>query len=139
MGEGLTAQRLKMIWSFTVSRQPYIFCLEPNALCLWPASTVNGTITKKIGNTVKGVECYSIERLREIITSKDIAVAILTVPVYSAKDMAKELVQAGIKGILNFTTINLSVPENIYLEEYDMITSIEKVAYFVKNTYKSKE
>ena len=94
---------------------------------------------KKIGSTIQGVECYSIERLREIITSKDIAIAILTVPVYSAKDMAKELIQAGIRGILNFTTINLSVPENIYLEEYDMITSIEKVAYFVKNTSKNKE
>jgi redox-sensing transcriptional repressor len=50
--------------------------------------------------------------------------------------MAKALVNSGIKGILNFTTVNLSVPENIYLEEYDMITSIEKVAYFVKNSEK---
>jgi hypothetical protein len=28
----------------------------------------------------------------------------------------------------------LNVPSGIYLEEYDMITSIEKVAYFVKET-----
>ncbi len=93
---------------------------------------------KKIGSQSQGIECYSIERLREIITSKGISIAILTVPVYSAKDMAKVLVQAGIRGILNFTTVNLSVPENIYLEEYDMITSIEKVAYFVKNSEKNK-
>ena len=36
------------------------------------------------------------------------------------------------KGILNFTTIPLNVPSWVYLEEYNMITSIEKVAYFVK-------
>ncbi len=88
---------------------------------------------KKIGSEIQGVECYSIDRLREIVTNKNINIAILTVPVYSARDMAKALVQAGIKGILNFTTVNLRVPDHIFLEEYDMITSIEKVAYFVKN------
>jgi redox-sensing transcriptional repressor len=88
---------------------------------------------KKIGSTVTGIDCYSIERLREIVANKNISVGILTVPVYSAQEMAKAMVESGIKGILNFTTVNLNVPESIYLEEFDMITSIEKVAYFVKH------
>ena len=88
---------------------------------------------KKIGYRIGSVECYHIDRLREIVSTKNIFVGILTVPTYSAQEMAKALVQSGIKGILNFTTVNLNVPENIYLEEYDMITSIEKVAYFVKH------
>jgi len=33
---------------------------------------------------------------------------------------------------MNFTTIPLNVPSGVFLEEYDMITSMEKVAYFVK-------
>lgn len=93
---------------------------------------------KKIGNNQLGVQCYSIERLREIVINKEISICILTVPPNSAQEMAKILVQAGIKGILNFTTVNLNVPDNINLEEYDMITSIEKLAYFVKDTSKSK-
>jgi redox-sensing transcriptional repressor len=88
---------------------------------------------KKVGSEVNSIKCYSIERMREIIVANDISIAILTVPVTAARDMAKILVQTGIKGILNFTTVNLHVPEGIYLEEYDMITSLEKVAYFVKN------
>jgi redox-sensing transcriptional repressor len=88
---------------------------------------------KKIGNTSTGLECYNIERLHEIVAKKNITVGILTVPPFSAQDMAKAMVQAGIKGILNFTTVSLNVPSHIYLEEYDMITSIEKVAYFVKH------
>ncbi len=87
---------------------------------------------KKIGTEINGVKCYSIDRLREIVTNREISIGILTVPVYSAQDMAKALVQTGIKGILNFTTVTLNVPSHIYLEEYDMITSIEKVGYFVK-------
>lgn len=91
---------------------------------------------KKIGSEVEGIKCYHIDRLREIVISKKIDIGILTVPMYSAQDMTKALVQAGIKGILNFTTVTLNVPDTIYLEEYDMITSMEKVAYFVKNRKK---
>ena len=88
---------------------------------------------KKIGLTLNNLPCHSIERLREIIVAKNISIAILTVPTTSAKDMAKVLVQTGIRGILNFTTVNLNLNSDIYLEEYDMITSLEKVAYFVKH------
>ncbi|MBN2486198.1 MAG: redox-sensing transcriptional repressor Rex [Bacteroidales bacterium] len=88
---------------------------------------------KKVGSEVNNVKCYSIERMREIVALNDISIAILTVPTHAAAEMAKVLIQTGIKGILNFTTVNLHVPSNIYLEEYDMITSLEKVAYFVKH------
>lgn len=92
---------------------------------------------KKIGTEINEIKCYSIDRLREIILGKNISIGILTVPVYSAQEMAKTLVETGIQGILNFTTVALNVPDNIYLEEYDMITSIEKVGYFVKHNKKS--
>ncbi|HLO58754.1 MAG TPA: redox-sensing transcriptional repressor Rex [Bacteroidales bacterium] len=86
---------------------------------------------KKIGsNSV--VTCYSVDRLREIISASNISLALLTVSAAAAQQMAKALVASGIKGILNFTSANLSVPPDIYLEEYDMITLLEKVAYFVK-------
>ena len=85
------------------------------------------------GNRVyTGVPCYPVDKLREIIKSEDIDIAILTVPPADAEAMTEKLVMAGIKGILNFTTIPLNVPEYVYLEEYNMISSLEKVAYFVK-------
>lgn len=86
---------------------------------------------KKIGSN-SFVICYSVDRLREIIAAKNISLALLTVSAPAAQQMAKVLIASGIKGILNFTSVNLSVPSDIYLEEYDMITSLEKVAYFVK-------
>jgi redox-sensing transcriptional repressor len=94
---------------------------------------------KKIGATSSIVECFSVDRLREIIASRDITLALLTVPADAAQQMAKALISSGIKGILNFTTVNLSVPNETYLEEYDMITSLEKVAYFVKTAQRSSQ
>jgi redox-sensing transcriptional repressor len=87
---------------------------------------------QKVNKVISGVKCYHTSEMEKIIKELDIKIAILTVPADFAKSMVEEVVRYGIKGILNFTTIPLNVPSGVYLEEYDMITSIEKVAYFVK-------
>ncbi len=86
----------------------------------------------KIGNTMSGVPCFSSEDLSKVVQEKNIKVGIMTVPAEFANKTADQLVKAGIKGILNYTPKPVNVPANIYLEEYDMITSLEKVAFFVK-------
>jgi redox-sensing transcriptional repressor len=87
---------------------------------------------QKINKVISGVKCYPYNDLEQVISELKIQIAIMTVPADFAREIAEETVRFGIKGILNFTTVPLNVPSNIYLEEYDMITSIEKVAYFVK-------
>jgi redox-sensing transcriptional repressor len=90
------------------------------------------TDPQKVNKVISGVKCYSYIDCEKLVRELDIRIAILTVPPDYAVEIAEELVRFGIKGILNFTTIPLNVPSGVYLEEYDMITSIEKVAYFVK-------
>lgn len=87
---------------------------------------------EKIGRVVGGVKCYHADDLGPMVKKLNISVGILTVPPEYARGMAEVLATNGIKGILNFTTVPLNMPGNVFLEEYDMITSIEKVAYFVK-------
>ena len=87
---------------------------------------------EKIGRYICGVRCYHLERLNDVIRSKKISIAIITVPADSAVEIMKQLVDAGIGGVLNFTTVPLNVPPEVYLDEYDMITSLEKLAYYVK-------
>lgn len=87
---------------------------------------------QKINRVISGVKCYPYNDMERIIGELKIQITILTVPADFAREIAEEAVRYGIKGILNFTTIPLNVPSGIFLEEYDMITSIEKVAYFVK-------
>lgn len=87
---------------------------------------------QKINRVISGVKCYPYNDMERIIGELKIQITILTVPADFAREIAEEAVRYGIKGILNFTTIPLNVPSGVFLEEYDMITSIEKVAYFVK-------
>jgi redox-sensing transcriptional repressor len=87
---------------------------------------------QKVNKVISGVKCYHTQDMEKIIREMNIKIAILTVPADYARSLTEEVVRYGIKGILNFTTVPLNVPSSVYLEEYDMITSIEKVAYFVK-------
>jgi len=90
----------------------------------------------KINKVISGTKCYDVANMSEVVKDLNISIAILTVPPDSAVEVAEMVVRHGIKGILNFTTIPLNVPPGVHLEAYDMITSIEKVAYFVKENTK---
>jgi len=87
---------------------------------------------RKINRVIAGVRCYSVDQLDEIVKKHNISIAMLTIPPDFARSTTDAAIKAGVRGILNFTTVPLNVPPNVYLDEFDMITSIEKVAYFVK-------
>jgi redox-sensing transcriptional repressor len=87
----------------------------------------------KINKSYAEVPCYHLDQLEETVQNESIAIGIITTPPEVTSELADRLKAAGIKGILNYTPKPLSAREGVYLEEYDMITSLEKVAYFVKH------
>lgn len=108
----------------------HYFSVRPTKLIIKAAFDVH---PEKIGEEFSGVRCYHLDKVKEIIEKENISIAIIAVPANYAAEVADLLVQAGIKGILNYTPTALNVPESVYLEEIDMISSLEKVAYFVKS------
>ena len=90
------------------------------------------TSADKIDRVYAGVHCYHYDQMSEIIKKENISIGIITVPASEAAKVAEALVISGIKGILNFTPSPVNVSPHVFLEEFDMITSLEKVAYFVK-------
>lgn len=87
---------------------------------------------QKTNRIIAGVPCHHINKIQEVVPEMDIQIAILTVAPEATHDVAGLLMDAGVKGLLNYTSVPLTVPEGIQLEEYDIITSLEKLAFFVK-------
>lgn len=87
---------------------------------------------QKTDRVVAGIPCYHINQIKDVLNKETINIAILTVSPEATHEVTKKLLDAGIKGILNYTSVPLTVPEGIHLEEYDIVTSIEKLAYLVK-------
>ena len=42
------------------------------------------------------------------------------------------LVDAGVRGILNFAPVTLRVPDHVFVEDIDLAMSLEKVAFFAR-------
>ncbi len=76
------------------------------------------------------VHCYNISKMKDIIRKEKIEMCVIAVPRAFAKEISKTVIESGVKGILNFTSVNLDVPESVYVEDYDMIAKLEKMAYF---------
>ena len=89
----------------------------------------------KVNRVYAGIPCYHIDQMSKIILSDNIGIGIVTVPGDETARVTESLVMSGIKGILNYTPTPVNVPSNVYLQEYDMITSLEKIAYFVKRSH----
>lgn len=86
----------------------------------------------KIGKLYAGIPVLHVDELKNKVAELDISIGLVTVPFDRATETAEHLVESGIKGILNFSSKPLNLPDHVYLEEYDMITSLEKVAYHTK-------
>jgi redox-sensing transcriptional repressor len=86
---------------------------------------------EKIGHIFQGIPCYDEQQLKEVVEKEKITIGILTVPANKAVEMSHRMTDSGILGIINYTPASLKL-DNAFLEEYDVITSLEKVAYFSK-------
>ncbi|WP_100371615.1 redox-sensing transcriptional repressor Rex [Bacillus sp. FJAT-45037] len=86
----------------------------------------------KIGTEVGGVKIYNFDDLENIL-DPEVTVAILTVPSQVAQKNADRLVDAGIKGILNFTPARLSVPDSVRVHHIDLSVELQALVYFLKH------
>jgi redox-sensing transcriptional repressor len=71
-----------------------------------------------------GIPVYPIKRLEEILSKTKPKIGILTVPADVAQQMANRLIASGIKGIWNFTSTHLQVPEGVIVKRENLATSL---------------
>lgn len=86
----------------------------------------------KVGTSIDTIPCYHIDEFEQRVDELDISIAIVSLPTSQASTVVLPIINAGIKGVLNFTSAPLNFPQGIVVENYDITTLLEKVAYFVK-------
>ncbi|MDO4902661.1 MAG: redox-sensing transcriptional repressor Rex [Limosilactobacillus sp.] len=85
-------------------------------------------------NTVmSGIPIYPSEELEKQLKEQQINIAILTVQGEHAQEVTDRLVDAGVKGIMNFTPVRLSVPEGVQVQNIDLTNELQTLIYFIKN------
>lgn len=82
-----------------------------------------------IGTEVNGVWIRSISELDAYCAANCPAVAVLTVPKSAAQEMADRLVSLGVHGIWNFTNVELTVDESVFIENVHFADSLLTLRY----------
>ena len=89
----------------------------------------------KIGREIASIPVYPIDEFAEQCKRLSLRIALLTLPA-KAIDGIRHIIDASpVEGVLNFTSKPFTPAEgsDIYVEDYDIITLLEKVAYFIKD------
>ena len=86
---------------------------------------------EKIGQKIGEFTVESIDNLVEKIKSADIKIAMLTIPATAAQAIADKLVEAGVKAILNYAPISLSVPKGVRVQHIDPATHLQRMTYYL--------
>lgn len=92
---------------------------------------------QKVGTVIDNIPCYNIKDFESKVQDLNINIVVLSSPTNVASELVVPIINAGIKGVLNFTSMPLNFPRGIIVENYDITTLLEKVAYFVKENEES--
>ncbi len=84
-----------------------------------------------IGLVVRGIEIRSIDELEQFIRDNDVQMAALTIPKTKAPEIADRVIQAGVKGIWNFAHVDLTVPDDVVVENVHLSESLMRLCYRV--------
>lgn len=104
---------------------------QRSKLCIAAAFDVD---PEKVGKLIDDIPCYHIDEFEQRVEEMDIKIVVLSSPTNVASELVIPIINAGIKGVLNFTSKPLNFPRGIFVENYDITTILEKVAYFVKES-----
>jgi redox-sensing transcriptional repressor len=81
----------------------------------------------------KDAQIMTCGSLANFVEKEKIDIAVITVPAEKAQLVADTVVEAGIKGIWNFTAVDLELPEDVACENVHMSDSLHALAYYMKD------
>jgi redox-sensing transcriptional repressor len=85
----------------------------------------------KIGNTVGNKPILDVAEMSTVIPGRDIRVAIVAVPSSVAQKTADVLVRCGVKAILNYAPINISVPGGVQVQNIDPSVHLQRMTFYL--------
>ncbi len=92
-----------------------------------------------VGNSVRGIQVRHINELEQFLKEYSVDIAALVVPVEEAPKLAEDVVSFGVKAIWNFAPTDLSLPEDVVLENVHLEESLMRLSYKKKAAEEAKK
>ena len=87
------------------------------------------TDPSKVGQKWNGLVVEPDAGMEGVLAERGIEIAVVAVPARAAQSVVDRLVDAGIRGILNFAPTQLEVPRGVVVKTVDMALEMEGLSY----------
>lgn len=94
---------------------------------------------KLIGKIINGKEIMNIDFLEDFIEKNETDIVILSLPSSETRDIAIRVANAGVKGLFNFSPMDLKLPHDIPIENIHLSDSLMVLGYKIKNYQEEKK
>ncbi|MGH9165572.1 MAG: redox-sensing transcriptional repressor Rex [Acidimicrobiales bacterium] len=84
----------------------------------------------KVGEQFGGLRVRQVAELPAIVAEAGATIAIIATPASVAQDVADRLVAAGVRSILNFAPVVLSVPTTVSLRKVDLSIELQILSFY---------
>jgi redox-sensing transcriptional repressor len=88
---------------------------------------------KKIGTRWNGLVVRDVKHIEADLKKEPPDIAIVVTPADAAQEVVDRLVHAGVKAILNFAPVQLSVPADVVVRTVNMALELETLSYALAN------
>ncbi len=86
---------------------------------------------QKIGMSVGALVVQNIAELPNVVRAKSVRMAILAVPEDVAQQVADQLIELGVRAILCYASITLSVPPEVKVHYIDPVAGMQSMTYYL--------
>jgi redox-sensing transcriptional repressor len=88
--------------------------------------------SEKIHTEIDSFTVQDSANMVEMIKQARIKIAMIAVPAEAAQEVADQLVEAGVKAILNYASININVPKDVRVQYIDPSIHLQRMTYYLK-------
>jgi redox-sensing transcriptional repressor len=86
---------------------------------------------QKVGRRLGKFEICDVANLPERLQELGVQIAIVAVPASAAQAVVDDLVQGGVKAILNYAPITVTVPPGVRVQYIDPVAHLQRMTYYL--------
>ena len=86
---------------------------------------------EKIGTRIGDFVVQDIANLEEAIRKDNIKIAMLAVPASSAQEVTDQLIKAGVRSILNYAPLSITIPPEVRVQYIDPSIHLQRMTYYL--------
>ena len=91
----------------------------------------------RFGEQINGVAIAPLTRITDFVRAQRIDIGIVAVPAIAAQPIAEQMIEGGIRAILNYAPIILRVPSSVTVREIDPVSALQSMTFYLSDDRRS--